>query len=321
MEYRSLGRTGAQVSTVCLGAMMFGDAADEAESHRILDEARAAGVNFVDTSNNYARQASETIIGRWFAQGGGRREETFLATKVHRTVGPGPNGGGNHRYTVLLRVEESLRRLQTDRIDLYYFHRPDPGTPLEEQIGVMQDLVRAGKVRYYGTSHYPSWMLVQGQWQAARLAGPAWVADQPSYSLIERAIEREVVPLALDTGYGLVPHSPLGGGLLTGKYRRGEAPPANTRGAAREGFLERMSDAHWALVEQLSGDARELGCTPAQLAIAWVLGRPGITASIIGPRSVDQLRDNLGAAEVVVPLEVQQELAAASDRALGLDAG
>lgn len=321
MDYRILGRTGARVSTICLGAMMFGDAADEPESHRILDEARAAGVNFVDTSNNYAKQASETCIGRWFAQGGGRREETFLATKVYRTVAPGPNGGGNHRYTVLQRVEESLSRLQTDRIDLYYFHRPDPQTPLEEQIGVMQDLVRAGKVRYYGTSHYPSWMVVQGIGHASRLGGPPWAADQPSYSLIERDIEQEVVPMAIDTGYGLVPHSPLGGGLLTGKYKRGEPPPAGTRGAQRDQFLDRMSDDHWTLVDRLTAYAGELGCTPAQLAIAWVLARPGITASIIGPRSAAQLRDNLGAAAVVVPPAAMKDLTAASDCALRLGSG
>ncbi len=222
---------------------MFGDPADEDESHRILDAAREAEINFVDTANVYAKQRSEEILGRWFAQGGGRREETFLATKVHGRVAPGPNGAGNHRYHVVRQVEESLRRLQTDRIDLYYFHRPEPETPLAEQVGVMQDLVRQGKIVYFGTSHYPSWQILQGLWEAQKLGGPAWVADQPRYSLIDRAIEQDVVPFAQATGYGLVPHSPLGGGFLTGKYNRGSkrrvfpsrAPPAAIWSCTRRG--------------------------------------------------------------------------------------
>ena len=226
MEYRTLGRTGARVSALCLGAWMFGDRADAAESERILDEARGAGINFVDTANVYAGQRSEEILGNWFAAGDGRREDTFLATKVHGRVAPGPNGAGNHRYHVVRQVEASLRRLQTDRIDLYYFHRPDPETPVAEQVGVMQDLVRQGKVVHYGTSHYPAWMILQGMWDAARLSGPAWVADQPRYSLVDRAIEPDVVPFAQETGYGLVPHSPLAGG---GPHR--QVPPR--RGRAR----------------------------------------------------------------------------------------
>jgi aryl-alcohol dehydrogenase-like predicted oxidoreductase len=292
--------------------MMFGDPASRDESHRILDTAREAGINFVDTANVYARQASEQIIGEWFAQGGGRREDTFLATKVHGRVAPGPNGAGNHRYHVVRQVEESLHRLQTDRIDLYCFHRPEPDTPIADQVGVMQDLVRQGKVVYYGTSHYPSWMILQGMWAAQQLGGPAWVADQPRYSLVDRAIEQDVVPFARATGYGLVPHSPLAGGFLTGKYRREENAPAESRGARRADWLAGMTDQHWALASRLREVAQQAGCTPGQAAIAWVLTRPFVSATIIGPRTLEQVRDNLGALEVRLPPEALETLTATS---------
>ena len=312
MEYRVLGKTGAKVSAICLGAMMFGDPADRAESYRILDAARDAGVNFVDTANVYTKQRSEEIVGEWLAHGGGRRDETFLATKVHGRVAPGPNGAGNHRYHVLQQVEHSLRRLRTDHIDLYYFHRPDPETPIPEQIGVMQDLARQGKIVHCGTSHYPSWMIVQGLWAAERLGGPAWVADQPRYSLVDRSIEQDVVPFAQATGYGLVPHSPLAGGFLTGKYQRGAAPPDESRGARRPDWLANMTDRHWALEERLREVAQEAGCTPGQAAIAWVLTRPFVNATIIGPRTLEQAQDNLEAMKVKLPDEAIQALAEGS---------
>jgi aryl-alcohol dehydrogenase-like predicted oxidoreductase len=295
MEYRTLGRTGAKVSALCLGAMMFGDPASPEESHRIMDAARAAGVNFFDTANVYTRQRSEAILGQWFAQGDGRREETFLATKVHGRVAQGPNGAGNHRYHVVRQVEESLRRLQTDWIDLYYYHRPEPETPIAEQIGVMQDLVRQGKVVYFGTSHYPSWMILRGMWDAERLAGPAWVADQPRYSLTDRSIEQDVVPFAREVGYALVPHSPLAGGFLTGKYRRGAEAPSDSRAARRPEWLDGMTADHWALADRLREVAQAAGCTPGQAAIAWVLTRPFVASTIIGPRTLEQFQDNLGA--------------------------
>ncbi|MGH2354485.1 MAG: aldo/keto reductase [Chloroflexota bacterium] len=318
MEYRNLGSTGAKVSAICLGAWMFGDPASREESHRILDAAREAGVNFVDTANVYAGRQSEQVIGEWFAQGGGRRDETFLATKVHGRVAPGPNGAGNHRYHVTQQVEASLRRLQTDRIDLYYFHRPEPETPIAEQVGVMQDLVRQGKIVYFGTSHYPSWMILQGMWAAERLGGPPWVADQPRYSLVDRSIEQDVVPFAQATGYGLVPHSPLAGGFLTGKYRRGEAAPADSRGARRAEWLAGMTDQHWAVETRLREVAQQAGCTPGQAAIAWVLARPFVDAAIIGPRTLDQLQDNLGAMNVTLSEDAVQTLTDASDFAAQL---
>lgn len=313
MEYRTLGSTGAKVSAICLGAMMFGDPATPEESHRILDAAREAGVNFVDTANVYTKQRSEEIVGQWFAQGGGRRDETFLATKVHGRVAPGPNGAGNHRYHVVRQVEASLRRLQTDRLDLYYYHRPEPETPVAEQIGVMQDLVRQGKVVYFGTSHYPAWMIVKGMWAAERLGGPSWVADQPRYSLTDRSIEQDVVPFAQEVGYGLVPHSPLAGGFLTGKYRRGGDAPAESRASRRPDWLSGMTDQHWALAERLQEVAQTAGCTPDQAAIAWVLARPFIASTIIGPRTLEQFQDNLGATEVHLDQEALDALTQASD--------
>jgi aryl-alcohol dehydrogenase-like predicted oxidoreductase len=315
MEHRVLG---AKVSPLCLGAMMFGDPADRAESHRILDTARDAGITFVDTANVYTHQRSEAIIGEWFAQGGGRREETFLATKVHGRVAPGPNGQGNHRFHVVRQVEESLRRLCTDRIDLYYFHRPEPETPITEQVGVMQDLVQQGKIVYFGTSHYPAWQIMQGMWAAKERGGPAWVADQPRYSLVDRAIEQAVVPLAQATGYALVPHSPLAGGFLTGKYTRGGAVPPDSRGARRAHWLDAMTEQQWAVEACLRETAQAAGCSPGQAAIAWVLTRPFVTSAIVGPRTLDQLNDNLGALDVALAAEAVQALTDVSEFAARL---
>ncbi|CAA9251920.1 MAG: Putative oxidoreductase [uncultured Chloroflexi bacterium] len=313
-----MGSTGAKVSPICLGAMMFGDPASPEESHRILDYAREGGINFVDTANVYTKQRSEEIVGDWFDLGGGRRNETFLATKVHGRVAPGPNGAGNHRYHVNRQVEHSLRRLKTDRIDLYYFHRPEPETPIAEQVGIMQDLVRQGKIVYYGTSHYPSWMILQGMWDAQKLTGPAWVADQPRYSLVDRSIEQDVVPFAQANGYGLVPHSPLAGGFLTGKYERGGTVPNDSRAARRADWLAAMTDQHWALESRLREVAQAAGCTPGQAAIAWVLTRPFVNATIIGPRTLDQLQDNLGALDVTLPADAIQALTDASEFAAKL---
>ncbi len=236
-------------------------------------------------------------------------------------MAPGPNGGGNHRYTVLQRVEESLRRLQTDGIDLYYFHRPDPETPVAEQVGVMQELVRQGKVRYFGTSHYPAWMIMQGRWAAERLGGPAWVADQPQYSLLDRAIEQDVVPFARASGYGLVPHSPLGGGFLTGKYRRGAGAPADSRAARQPAWLSTKTEQHWSLAAALAGVSREVGCSPGQAAIAWVVAQPAISATIVGPRTLAQLEDNLGALEVRLAPEALRTLSEHSSFAARLPRG
>ena len=296
MEYRKLGATGVKVSPICLGAMMFGGPADEAASVEMINHALEAGVNFIDTANVYTQTRSEEIVGRALK---GRRHEVVLATKVHGIVAPGPNGGGNSRYHIMQQVENSLRRLQTDHIDLYYLHRPDPDTSLEEEIETLSDLVRQGKVRYFGTSHYAGWQICRGLWYADSAKLAHWVVDQPRYSLIDRAIEADVVPFCQATGYGLVPHSPLAGGFLTGKYQAGQAPPNDSRFARQpERFKALEDERNLAVLDVVNTLAREHNCSVAQVAIAWVIAKPFISSTIIGPRTVAQTDDNLAAAEV-----------------------
>jgi len=278
--------------------MMFGGPADEAESARMISRALDAGINFVDTANVYTQTRSEEIVGKALK---GRRDEVVLATKVHGNVGTGPNGGGNSRYHITQQVENSLRRLQTDHIDLYYLHRPDPDTPIEEEVEAMSDLVRQGKVRYYGTSHYAAWQICRGLWYAGVAKLARWVVDQPRYSLIDRSIEQDIVPFCKATGYGLVPHSPLAGGFLTGKYQPGQNAPADSRGArSPDRFAAVRDERNFTVVDQASKIARERGCSVGQVAIAWVLAKPFISSTIVGPRTLAQLEDNLGAAEITL---------------------
>lgn len=316
MEYRKLGPTGVKVSSICLGAMMFGGPADEAESVRMINRALEAGVNFVDTANVYTQTRSEEIVGRALR---GRRDEVVLATKVHGVVAKGPNGGGNSRYHIMQQVDNSLRRLQTDHIDLYYLHRPDPDTSIEEEVEAMSDLVRQGKVRHFGTSHYAAWQICRGLWhsEVAKLA--RWVVDQPRYSLIDRAIEQDVVPFCKATGFGLVPHSPLAGGFLTGKYQPGQAPPADSRGARTpDRFAATRDERNFAVLQQVSKIAREHGCSEGQVAIAWVLAKPFISSTIVGPRTLAQVEDNLGAADLKLAVEEMAALDEASAYAAAL---
>jgi aryl-alcohol dehydrogenase-like predicted oxidoreductase len=296
MNYRKLGPTGVKVSTICLGTMMFGGPADDAESERMFHRALEAGVNFVDTANVYTKTRSEEVVGKALR---GRRHDVVLATKVHNIVAPGPNGHGNSRYHIMQQVDNSLRRLQTDYIDLYYLHRPDPDTSIEEEVEVMSDLVRQGKVRYFGTSHYASWQICRGLWYSdvAKLA--RWVVDQPKYNLLDRAIEADIVPFCQSLGYGLVPHSPLAAGFLTGKYQRGSARPEGSRGARTpEWFTAGNDERDWAVLDVASRIAREHGCSVGQVAIAWILTKPFVSSTIIGPRTFEQLQDNLGGDDV-----------------------
>ncbi len=314
MDYRKLGPTGMKVSELCLGTMMFGGLADEAESRRMIDRALEAGVNFVDTANVYSETRSEEILGRALK---GRRDEVVLATKVRFRVAPGPNGAGNSRYHVIRQVEASLRRLQTDRIDVYYFHKPDPDTSVEEEVEVMSDLVRQGKVLYYGTSHYSAWQICRGLWHADVNGLARWVVDQPRYNLIDRAIEADVVPFCQAVGYGLVNHSPLAGGFLTGKYGRGQIPPAGSRVARGDQWIEgwMRDERNWDVLEVATKIAREHGCTVSQVALAWILAKPFISSVIMGPRTLDQLEDNLGAAGVRLGAEDVAKLDSVSEHA------
>src|SRR5438093_6574649 len=228
MEYRTLGRTGIKVSTHCLGAMMFGPwgNTDEDECVRMIHDSLDAGVNFVDTADVYGEGRSEGIVGKGLE---GRRDDVVLATKVHGEMGKGPNERGNSRLWIMRQVEASLRRLQTDHIDLYQIHRPDPSTDVEETLGALTDLVRQGKVRYLGSSTFPAWQIVEAQWVSERRGLDRFVCEQPPYSMLVRGIEVDVLPVTRRYGMGVIVWSPLAGGWLAGKYRRGEEPPKDSR--------------------------------------------------------------------------------------------
>ncbi len=301
-ELRYLGRTGIKVSNICLGAMMFGGKTAPADAYAIIDSALDGGVNFLDTANVYNAGRSEEATGEALKRNG-KRNEVVLATKVHGKMGDGPNDMGNSRRHIIEQCEASLRRLQTDYIDLYQIHRPDPHIPIDETLRALDDLVRSGKVRYIGTSTYAAWQLVESLWVSKENGLNRFVCEQPPYHILDRRIERELVPMAQTYGFGMIPWSPLAGGMLTGKYRRGEPMPEDSRWAAyqenpvmRRRFNESVFDA----VEALEPIAAEKGCTMSQFALAWCMQQPGITSPIIGPRTMEQLTDNLAAFEVEI---------------------
>lgn len=299
MEYRSLGRTGAQVSALCLGCMNFGWGTEEDESIRMIDRAMDAGVNFLDTADVYGHGASETIVGKALAREG-RRDRVFLATKFYNKMNDDdPNAWGGHRFHIVKACEDSLKRLQTDHIDLYQMHRPQPSVPIDETLRALDDLVRAGKVRYLGTSTFAAYQLVESLWASKELGLNRFVCEQPPYNLLDRRIERELLPMCRTYGFGVIPWSPLGGGLLTGKYRAGEARPAGSRYEKENSApFGRDNDAAFARAEQLIDLAEAKGCAPSQYALAWCTAQPGVSSPIIGPRTMEQLEDNLAAQEV-----------------------
>jgi len=305
MELRSLGRTGIKVSNLCLGCMMFGGKTTPADSARIIDRAIDAGINFLDTANVYNAGRSEEATGAAL-KANGRRQQIILATKVHGRMGEGPNDWRNTRRHIIESCEASLRRLGTDWIDLYQVHRPDPDIPADETLRALDDLVRAGKVRYIGTSTYAAWQVVESLWVSKEYGLNRFICEQPPYHILDRRIERELVPMAQTFGIGLIPWSPLAGGMLTGKYRRDEPPPEDSRWATynsnpmqRRRWNERIFDA----LEGLEPLAKARGITMSQLALAWVMQQPGITSPIIGPRTMEQLEDNLKAFDVTVTAE------------------
>lgn len=304
MQYTTLGRTGLKVSRLCLGAMTFGWSADEPTSHRILDAALEAGINFVDTADIYSSWVegnrggeSETIIGSWLK--GRARRSVIIATKARGRMWDGPNGEGLSRAHLLQAVEDSLRRLQTDYIDLYQVHWPDEQTPLEETLSALDSLVRAGKVRYIGASNYPAWLLCKTLWVSDVHHLARFDCLQPHYSLFNRAeFERELQPLCLDQGIGVIPYSPLAAGFLTGKYRRGQAGADTTR--ASSGLIQRLTGdpAAYDALDVVRDIAASRQAPVAQIALAWLLANPAVTAPIIGARTVEQLHEVLGAVEV-----------------------
>ncbi len=302
MEYRSLGRTGVKVSSLCLGCMMFGGKTTPADSAAIIDRALDAGINFLDTANVYSTGRSEEATGEALKRNG-KRNEVVLATKVHGKMGPGPNDMNNTRRHIIEQCEASLRRLQTDWIDLYQIHRPQSDMPIDETLRAMDDLVRSGKVRYIGTSTFAAWQMIESLWVSKEYGLNRFVCEQPPYNLLDRRIERELLPMAQSYGIATIPWSPLAGGLLTGKYSRDSQPPEDSRYAnadANPMYRRRMNDAIWDVIEGLDVIAKEKGTSLSQLSLAWVMHQPGVTSPIIGPRTMEQLEDNLKAVDVTI---------------------
>jgi aryl-alcohol dehydrogenase-like predicted oxidoreductase len=304
---RTLGTTGVHVSPLCLGAMMFGawGNTDHDESVRIIHRALDAGINFIDTADVYARGESEEIVGKALA--GGRRDDVVLATKFHGTMGDDPNQAGNSRRWIFREVEASLKRLDTDWIDLYQVHRWDPWTDHEETLGALTDLVRQGKVRYVGSSTYPAAQIVQAQWVAERRGLERYVCEQPPYHLLARGIEADVLPTCREHRMGTITWSPLGGGWLSGKWRKDADAPRSRRAERLPHRYDlsipenqRKLDA----ADALARLADEAGMSLVHLAIAFVINHPAVTSAIIGPRTMEQLESQLGAAEVELDAEL-----------------
>jgi len=312
-DYRTLGRSGLRVSPLCLGTMTFGLdwgwGSDVATSHAILDRYLEAGGNFIDTANIYTKGHSEVILGDYFRERGSR-QRVVLATKFGGNLFPGdPNGGGAGRKALVAACEESLRRLRTDYIDLYWCHFWDPHTPMEETQRALDDLVRAGKVRYLGISDTPAWRIAAAQVEARHRNLSPFVALQIEYSLLERTVEPELMAMAQEMGLGVTPWSPLKGGLLTGKYGRDRHPQGEGRHAPGSRHLH---EGTWALLDVLESVADEQVCRPAEVAIAWLLGRPGVTSPILGARTLAHLETNLEALDLRLTPDQIQRLDAAS---------
>lgn len=305
MEYRTLGRTGVKVSALALGTDNFANPTPEAESIEIINRALAAGINLIDTSNSYAKGESERIIGRALAENG-RRDEVIIATKAHYPTGPGPNDRGNSRLHLIKACEDSLRRLQTDHIDLYQLHRPVFDIPIDETLGALTDLVRQGKVRYIGSSTTPAWKVLEGVLTSELKGYVRFVSEQPPYNLLDRRIENELVPMCQAHGLGLISWSPLAMGILAGRYPKGEAHPAESRATLRGGiYAERVTPRAVEVGHEFGQLARQHGYDPAQLATLWVKDQPGITAPLIGPRTLAQLEHFLPVLELSLPDEVR----------------
>ena len=308
MEYRSLGRTGTKVSTLCLGCLMFGGRTNETDSMDIIDRAIDEGINFFDTANMYVRGRSEEMVGKAFKRNG-KRGRIVLATKVHfRMDDEDPNAQGNSRRHIIEQCEASLRRLQTDYIDLYQIHRPCSDIPIDETLRALDDLIRAGKVRYIGSSTFAAWQVVESLWASKELGLNRFICEQPPYHLLDRSIERELVPMAQTYGTALIPWSPMAGGFLTGKYRRGEARPTDARYQDENEDTDLFSDAAFNVLDVVLAIAAEKGCTPSQFALAWCAQQPGITSPIVGVRTMEQLEDNLGAIDVQVTDEERERI-------------
>ena len=321
MNFRTLGASGARVSELCLGTMTFGEAdeksmmhkvsASEEESFAIMSRALDAGVNFWDTANVYGQDGlSERVIGKWLAQSK-RRHDVVLATKCRFGMGPGPNQRGASRLNIKHALEDSLRRLGTDCVDLYQIHMQDRQTPDEEVVAALDELIKQGKVHYAGASNYAAYRLVESLWAADRRNLNGFVTLQAQYSLLERSVELEHVPAMRKHGLGLLPWSPLAGGFLSGKYRR-EGSPEGARLTVKNRLEWYDKERNWKILDAVTEVAKQLDATPSQVALAWLLRQPAVTSVIFGARSVAQLEDNLRATEVKLPDEAVARLSEVS---------
>ncbi len=307
MNHRTLGRTGVEVSPLCLGAMMFGawGNPDHDQGIAIIHRALDAGVNFIDTADVYSRGESEEIVGKALADG--RREHVVLATKVHGTMGEHPNQFGNSRRWIIQEVENSLRRLRTDWIDLYQIHRPEADTDIDETLGALSDLVRAGKVRYIGSSTFPASQIVEAQWTSERRGRERFACEQPPYSILTRGVENDVLPTCRRYGIGVIPWSPLAGGWLSGRYRKDAEVPASQRAERLPGRYDMSVPGNRRKLEAadaLAKLAEEAGISLIEMALAFVTHHPAVTAAIIGPRTLEHLESQLSAADVTLSSDV-----------------
>jgi len=302
MEYRLLGRTGIKVSQLCLGTMMFGGKSDEADSLRMIDHAMDSGINFIDTADVYAGNESERIVGKSLAEEN-KRENIILATKFNFANPADRNARGLSRRHVINACDASLKRLKTDWIDLYQMHRCSSNIPIDETLRALDDLIKAGKVRYIGGSMFPAWRIVESLWVAKELGLNRLICEQPAYHMLDRTAEREVIPAAQSFGLAVIPWGPLCGGLLSGKYGKNQDVEGARWQGGKDNANREATNLTWEILDHVKTMADRKGCSMSQLALAWNMAQPGITAPIIGPRTFDQLADNLGAVDVRIEEE------------------
>ncbi|HEY1812568.1 MAG TPA: aldo/keto reductase [Kofleriaceae bacterium] len=327
MKYKNLGAAGVKVSNLCLGAMTFGDADEKSFMHKatsdvpttfdVLDRAVAAGVNFIDTADVYGQDGlSERVLGDWLAQRA-LRDKLVIATKFRFTMGDGPNRSGASRYRIVKCCEDSLRRLKTDRIDLYQIHAQDITVPEDETLRAFDDLVAAGKVLYTGCSNYAAYRLMDSLWRAKTANRARFVTLQAQYSLIVRDIERELVPLCRAEGLGILPWSPLASGFLSGKFERGKAADASSRLGAKDRIKRYDTERNWRILDAVRAVASEVGASPSAVSLAWLLAKPIVSSVIFGARTIEQLDANLAAAD----LELSRAHLEVLDKASAFDVG
>lgn len=306
MEYRLLGRTGVRISPLCLGTANFADPTPEKECIDIVKRAVDAGINMIDSADTYAKGESERILGKALSRGG-IRDKVLVATKVHYPMGTGPNDRGNSRLHIIKACEDSLRRMNTDYIDIYQMHRPDSETAVEETLGALTDLVQQGKIRYAGSSTHPAWQIMEALAVSERRGYTRYILEQPPYNLLDRRIENEIVPLCKAHGLGIIAWSPMAMGVLIGRYSSAEDYPEDSRAELRGGiYAERVTEKGIAVGRRFVELAKETGISPAQLSILWVKDQDGITAPIIGPRTMDQLEELIPVAEMVLDDNIRQ---------------